>query len=167
MIPAGWTLKATRRWMAQESAKYGEAFVEVPTDGTRVRPPTMLRVIRNRHLMVQIHNPLPKEQQHGVLVAGSFRSGMGRTPAAADPRRGHDATVAPGPSASIAAKASEAGSAESASRHGCTRGAPSVCQTLPETPAPPGGGPGRMSASASMSAVQSPVTASTAIVTGR
>lgn len=54
MIPPGWTLKETRRWMATEAARYGEKFVELPIDSSR-RPAGVLRALRNRHFLVQVH----------------------------------------------------------------------------------------------------------------
>jgi hypothetical protein len=67
IIPAGWTLKATRAYMARESARYGEAFEPVPTDGARrpagATPP--IRVLRNRHFMVQ---EFAEPEQPRVLV---------------------------------------------------------------------------------------------------
>jgi hypothetical protein len=66
MIPPGWTLKETRRWMAREAAAYGEKFVELqPT----TRPPDSVfrRALRNRHFLVQEYGPEPHQVDH-VLV---------------------------------------------------------------------------------------------------
>jgi len=64
MIPAGWTLKETRRWMREEAKQYGEKFVEL---AVAQRTPGLLRALRNRHYLVQIYNPLPHQNGH-VLV---------------------------------------------------------------------------------------------------
>lgn len=55
MIPAGWGLKQARRYMAAESARFGEKFEALPTDGRA--PKDLIRAMRNRHFMVQVYQP--------------------------------------------------------------------------------------------------------------
>lgn len=60
MVPPGMTVKEARRWMAVDAAKHGEKFVEMPLEGVRVRPPGMVRALRNRHYLVQVYEPPAK-----------------------------------------------------------------------------------------------------------
>ena len=60
LVPAGMTLKETRRWMAADAQKYGDAFVEMPVEGVK-RPPGLLRALRNRRFLVQIYEPEPHQ----------------------------------------------------------------------------------------------------------
>jgi len=62
LVPAGWTLKETRRWMAQEASRYGEKFVELSLDGQK-RGIGVRRALRNRHFLVQEYEP-PEKAPH-------------------------------------------------------------------------------------------------------
>jgi hypothetical protein len=58
MIPDGWTLKETRRWMAAEASRYGSDFVELAPE--RRPKPDFIRAMRNRHYLVQLYEPGPE-----------------------------------------------------------------------------------------------------------
>lgn len=67
LIPEGWTLKATRAYMAKESARYGEGFEPVSQEGS-LRPSWAtrpIRVWRNRQFLVQ---EFAEPEQPKVLV---------------------------------------------------------------------------------------------------
>lgn len=53
-VPPGSTLKQTRAELAKESAKYGEAFVDMPISD-RAKANGTLRALRNRHFLVQVY----------------------------------------------------------------------------------------------------------------
>lgn len=60
------SLKETRRWMQADAKRFGDKFVELPTDGIR-RPPGLIKALRNRQFMVQLYEPEPHQAAH-VLV---------------------------------------------------------------------------------------------------